>query len=78
MRLEMVQDCDASEGSHAHPGIVVVGRKCKHSNKEEQQQLQRGGDAVVQEVGDPPKDPPCYDDGIYNRAQARLREHYIC
>ena len=74
----MAKDCDAPEGSHAHPGIVMVGRKCKHSYEEEQQQLQCGGDAVVQEVGDPPKDAPCYNNGIDNRAQARLCEHYVC
>ena len=78
MRLAIVKGCDAPEGSHDYPGIIVVRRKCKYSDEEEQKQLQRGGDAVVQEVGDPPEDAPRNDDGVHNCAQAGLCEHYVC
>ncbi len=78
MHFEVARDCAAADGTHAHPWVVLVGRECEDSDEEEQEQLQRGSDAVVQEVGDPPEDAPRYDDGVHDRAQAGLREHYVC
>ena len=58
-------------------GVVVVWGECKHSNEEEQQQLQRGGNPIVQEVGYPPEDAPRDDYSVHDRAQPRLCQHYV-
>ena len=58
-------------------GVVVVWGECKYSNEEEQQQLQRGGNSIVQEVGYPPEDAPRDDYSVHNCAQPRLCQHYV-
>jgi len=60
-----------------HRRVVALRLEGKHSDEEEEQQLQRGGDAVVQEGGDAAEDAPRDDDGVDDGAQAGLREHDV-
>ena len=65
LKHTILKDRLAAKGTH--PGVVVVWRKSKDGNEEKQEQLQRCGDAVVEEIGNAaenaPRDHYCVHDG---------------
>jgi hypothetical protein len=61
----------------AHVRVVARGLEGKHRDEEEDEQLQRGRDAVVQEVADAAEDLARDDDRVHDCAQARLRQHDV-